>query len=90
MQFKKKSKEWLHVRGDQTIHIQNPTSRCTRKQRPFKKLAPHGYFEVTHTPILWKHITRPISLPLVVDDFGVKYIDKADAEHLIAALKKHY
>ena len=24
---------------------------------------------------------------LVVDNFGVKYIDKADADHLIAALK---
>ena len=34
--------------------------------------APHGYFEVTHTPGLWQHITRPIYLSLVVDDFGVK------------------
>ena len=27
---------------------------------------------------------------LVVDNFGVKYIDKADADHLIAAPKKYY
>ena len=53
-------------------------------------LAPHGYFEVPHTPGLWRHITRPILFSLVVDDFGAKYIDKADADHLIAALKKHY
>ena len=37
-----------------------------------ENLAPHGYFEVTHTPGLWQHITRPIYLSLVVDDFGVK------------------
>ena len=27
---------------------------------------------------------------LVVDDFGVSYVNKADAEHLKAALKNHY
>jgi hypothetical protein len=26
----------------------------------------------------------------VVDDFGVKYINKADAKHLLAVLKKDY
>ena len=39
-------------------------------------LAPHGYYEVTHTPGLWKHKTRPIQFTLVVDDFGVKYVGK--------------
>ena len=37
-----------------------------------KKLAPHGYFEVKHTPGLWKHISCPLQFTLVVDDFGVK------------------
>eukprot|EP00804_Cyclotella_cryptica_P017807 CCRYP_001202-RA/>CCRYP_001202-RA protein AED:0.67 eAED:0.67 QI:0/0/0/0.5/0/0/2/0/119 len=23
--------------------------------------APHGYYEVAHTPGLWRHVTRPIS-----------------------------
>ena len=52
-------------------------------------LAPHGSFEVPHTLGLWRHITRLISFSLVVDNFGVKYIDKADADHLISALKKN-
>ena len=30
---------------------------------------------------------RPISFSLVVDEFGVKYINKVDADHLIAAFK---
>ena len=46
-------------------------------------LAPYGYFEVAHAPSLWRHITRPIVFSLVVDDFGVKYIHKDNADHLV-------
>ena len=53
-----------------------------------KKIAPHGYYEVKHTPGLWKHISRPIQFTLVVDDFGVKYIRQKDAEHLLGVLEK--
>jgi hypothetical protein len=55
-----------------------------------KRLAPHGYFECSHTPGLWKHSTRPISFTLVVDDFGIKYKCQEDVDHLIAALKTKY
>ena len=34
-----------------------------------------------------RHATRPITLTLVVDDFGVKYMGKQHAEHLIICLK---
>jgi hypothetical protein len=34
--------------------------------------------------------TKPFSFTLVVDDFGVKYLNKADAEHLKTCLSKHY
>ena len=37
-----------------------------------KRLAPAGYYEMTHTPGLWKHVSRPIAFTLVVDNFGVK------------------
>ena len=50
-------------------------------------LAPYGYFEVSHTPGLWQHITCPIAFSLVVDDFGVKYFHKDDADHLANSLK---
>ena len=53
-----------------------------------KKIAPHGYFEVKHTPGLWTHITRPIQFTLLVDDFGVKYTIQKDAEHLLSVLEK--
>ncbi len=55
-----------------------------------KKLAPFGYFESTNTPGLWYHETRPITFTLVVDNFGVKYVNKDDVDHLIASVKKDY
>ena len=55
-----------------------------------KRLAQDGYFELPHTPGLWKHVCRPVWFTLVVDDFGVKYIGRENAEHLMAALRKNY
>ena len=37
-----------------------------------KRLAKHGYFELPHTPGLFKHISRPVQFTLVVDDCGGK------------------
>ena len=53
-------------------------------------LAKFGYAPCQHTPALWTHHTSPISFTLVVDDFGVKYIDKQNAQHLIDALRARY
>ena len=55
-----------------------------------KRLAPAGYMECAHTPGLWRHVTRPVQFTLVVDDFGVKYVGKEHADHLIRALKQDY
>lgn len=55
-----------------------------------ERLAPHGYYECEHTPGLWRHETRPIAFTLVVDDFGIKYTNKADAEHLYNCIAEHY
>ena len=42
------------------------------------------------TPGLFKHENRPVWFTLTVDDFGVKYIVKHNADHLMNALKEHY
>ena len=39
---------------------------------------------------MWQHITLSISFPLVADNFGMKYIDKADSDHLTDTLKTNY
>jgi hypothetical protein len=49
-------------------------------------LLPLRYFECPNTPGLWKHKTSPTALTLVVDDFGVKYVDKEHVDHLIACI----
>ena len=43
-----------------------------------------------HTPGLWKHVSRPIAITVVVDDCGVKYVRKNNANHLVASLKGKY
>ena len=59
-----------------------------------KKLAadlkPFGYYKCPYTHGLLKQESRLISFTLVVDDFGVKYINKEDAEHLESAIKANY
>jgi hypothetical protein len=54
------------------------------------KLAPFGYFEHVNTPGLCYHELHPISFTIVVDDFGVKYVEKEDPNHLIASIKAIY
>ncbi len=54
------------------------------------KLAPFGYHESTNTPGLWWHTSRPLTFTLLVDNFGVKFVNKADVDHLIASIKKTY
>jgi hypothetical protein len=49
-----------------------------------------GYRQSKVTPRYWRHEWRPISFTLVVDDFGVKYINKTDVNHLISVLSKDY
>ena len=47
-----------------------------------KHLRADDYYETT-TAGLFKHKTRDISFTLVVDDFGIKYINEADVLSLI-------
>ena len=53
-------------------------------------LTKHGYAPVPRTPALWKHESLSITFTLVVGDFGVKYVGKNNAEHLIRALRELY
>ncbi len=55
-----------------------------------QKLALFGYFESTNTPGLWYHKTCPITFMLMVDNFGVKYVNNDDMDHLLASIKKNY
>jgi hypothetical protein len=41
-------------------------------------------------PGLWTHKTRDVTFCIVVNDFGIKYTNRCDAEHLLTALQALY
>ena len=41
-----------------------------------------------HTLGLFMHKTRPVWFTLVVDNFGVKYVGKENAKHLMSVLRE--
>jgi hypothetical protein len=53
-------------------------------------LIKHGYYQARHTPGLFLHETRSTQFSLIVDDFGVLYTNKNDAQHLIDTLQAKY
>ena len=54
-----------------------------------KSLEPYGYYPVPGTTGIWEHSTRPTKLCVCVDDFGVKYWSKEDADHFCNSLGKY-
>jgi hypothetical protein len=66
-----------------------PQSGLLSQLRLISHLESHGYFE-TNTPMLFRHVTRPISFTLVAYDFGVKYSDVEDYNHLRRILEIQY
>ena len=55
-----------------------------------ERLKKHGEEQSKITLGFWKHKGRPICFTLVADDFGVKYVGKEHARHLISVLKDHH
>jgi hypothetical protein len=59
-------------------------------ERLVKHLELYGYHPSRHTDGLWTHETRPILFSLVVDDFGIQYVGREHADHLLNALRDLY
>jgi hypothetical protein len=85
----------LDLSQDGKVHIEIqkgmyglPQAGILAKELSQRNLAKDGYRPTQHTHGLWTHGTRPISFSLVVDDFGVKYVGRKHAEHLMACIKK--
>ena len=55
-----------------------------------KQLGTTGYYEAATTPVLCLNKWRPIRFSLIADDFGIEYVEKRHAKHLLATLKEHY
>jgi hypothetical protein len=67
-----------------------PQAGIIAQQLLQKRLANHGYHPCRHTHGLWKHDTHPVAFSLVVDDFGIKYVGREHAQHLIDSIKTYY
>ena len=55
-----------------------------------KTLKMHGCAPDKYCPHIWKHESRDTIFCLCVDDFGVKYVGKQHAKHLMSILKTYY
>lgn len=55
-----------------------------------KHLKPHGYERAMRTPGLWTYKHSKLTFTLIADDFGIKYADLTQAQHLITALKEKH
>ena len=55
--------------------------------RLIENFAKYGYAPCKHTSNLQRHATRPVAFTLCVGDFGVKYVGKQHANHLLDALR---
>ena len=53
-------------------------------------LKPAGYSPIPSSLSMWKHHTRKTIFSLCVDDFGVNYFNKKDADHLLQTLRRRY
>ena len=53
-------------------------------------LKPYGYAPAKITQGLWTHQDRDINFTLVVDNFGIRNINKKDSGHLISEIQAKY
>ena len=58
--------------------------------RLIAQLQPYGYHPMKHTPGIWKHVSKPTTFALCVDDFNIKYFTMNDANHLLTSLRSNY
>ena len=55
-----------------------------------RKLKRFSYEPMPQTPGLWRHTSLKTTFTLCVDNFGIQYFSKADADHLIDAFQDTY
>jgi hypothetical protein len=55
-----------------------------------ERLHSFGYFQSDTTPGFWRHKWRAISFVLIVDDFGIQFVEQRHANHLLQVLQQHY
>jgi hypothetical protein len=65
-----------------------PQAGILANKRLSRKLALFGYHKSINTPGLWRHESKPLTFTLVFDNFGIKFVNRANVDHLISSIKK--
>jgi hypothetical protein len=81
-------KRFVIFRIDQTMYGLKDAGKLSNL-RLVSLLSASGFLETT-TPCLFRHVSRPISFVLVIDDFGIKYQNRDDYDYLISCLSRLY
>ncbi len=74
---------YMEIRNDMYGLLQDGV---TANQFLRKRLAKYRYYKVLFSPGLWKHHLQLLLFTLVVDNFGIKFVNKRDLEHLLKTL----
>ena len=53
-------------------------------------MKPHGYAPLRYNPGIWRHEKLDIIFTLCIDNFGIKYWNLDDANHLLNTLQRYY
>ena len=80
---------WVYVRIDQTMYGL-PAAGKLSNDLLVKRMSKAGYHSCQYTRGLWKHMWRPVTFTLVVDDFGIKFVGDKHVNHLKKTPEKHY
>ena len=69
---------WIYMKIQKTLYdLKQPGALAANNLTADYK--PYGYYKVPKTNGLWRHESCPITFILVGNNFGVKYVDRADA-----------
>jgi hypothetical protein len=83
------SKGMVYIQANQGMYGL-PQSGLLANELLEKQLNKRGYHQSKLVPGLWSHKWRPVQFTLVVDDFGVKYVDEEHTLHLKQTLEENY
>ncbi len=74
------NKKWIHLHEIRKDLYRLPQAFKLANQLVKKWLSKHSNTtSSTYMLFLWKHYTQPIRFTVVVDDFGIKYVNKKDS-----------
>ena len=86
---KKKHGEYVYMRIKRGMYGLKQAAVLAYKQLCLH-LKKHGYTPIDGSSCMFQHKTRRTKFFLCVDDFGVKYFSKEDADHLVKTLQAEY